>query len=101
MFDTPAARFRTVAVAEAISWAFLLIAMVFKYAMDQPLGVTIFGWVHGIVFVAYLVVVAMVWKPLRWSPLTIGLALLASIPPFGSVLFERLASRKGHLEPAS
>jgi hypothetical protein len=41
--------FRVVAVAEALSWAALLVGMFFKYATDTTeLGVKVFGPLHGI-----------------------------------------------------
>lgn len=98
MLRTYAGWFRTVAVAEAVSWAGLLIAMVFKYGFDQPLGVTIMGWIHGMVFTAYVVACLVVFSPLRWRFLDLVLGLAASVPPFGSVVFERWAARRGLLD---
>jgi len=97
MFDTPSGRFRAVAVAEAISWAGLLIGMFFKYAMGNAVGVHIFGSVHGAVFVAYVVLSLLARRALGWDNRTTALALIASIPPFGSVVFERWATRTGRL----
>ncbi|MEV6609117.1 DUF3817 domain-containing protein [Kutzneria sp. NPDC051319] len=97
MFDTPSGRFRAVAVAEAISWAGLLIGMFFKYVMGNEIGVHIFGPVHGVVFIAYVVLSLLARRALNWDNRTTALALIASIPPFGSVVFERWAARTGRL----
>ncbi|GAA3433225.1 DUF3817 domain-containing protein [Kutzneria kofuensis] len=97
MFDTPSGRFRAVAVAEAVSWAGLLIGMFFKYAMGNAIGVHIFGSVHGVVFIAYVVLSLLARRALRWDNRTTVWALVASIPPFGSVVFERWATRTGRL----
>ena len=97
MFETPSARFRAVAVAEAISWAGLLIGMFFKYVVGNAIGVHIFGSVHGVVFIAYVVLSLLARKALTWDNRTTAWALIASIPPFGSVLFERWATRTGRL----
>jgi integral membrane protein len=97
MFDTPSGRFRAVAVAEAISWAGLLLGMFFKYAMGNAIGVHIFGSVHGVVFIAYVVLSLLARKALSWDNRTTVWALVASIPPFGSVVFERWATRTGRL----
>lgn len=94
----PARRFRLAAVLEALSWAGLLIGMFFKYVVvENEIGVKIFGPIHGAVFVAYLLATVTAYRPLRWSIPTTLLALVASIPPFFSVLFERWASRTGRL----
>jgi integral membrane protein len=86
--------FRAVAIAEAISWTGLLIGMLFKYVLsDNEIGVKIFGPIHGGVFIAYVLTVALVRKPLRWTWQTTLLALGASIPPLFTWLFEVWASR--------
>lgn len=90
--------FRLVAVAEAYSWAGLLIAMVFKYGFDMPLGVTVMGSVHGAVFTAYVIACLVVFSPLHWSFRVLVAAGLSSIPPFLTVVFERWAGRRGLLE---
>ncbi|WP_086789333.1 DUF3817 domain-containing protein [Crossiella equi] len=102
MFATPQARFRTVAVAEAISWAGLLVGMFFKYVMvGNDIGVKIFGPVHGVIFVAYLFVVLMVREPLRWDGRTTVWALIASIPPFGTIVFERWVNKRAQVAPVT
>lgn len=100
--STPAARFRLVAVAEALSWVGLLLGMFLKYVVDLGEGgVPVFGAVHGAVFVGYLLLALWVARPLGWSPGTVALALVASVPPFGSVVFERWAARRGRMAELS
>ncbi|GAB2748493.1 DUF3817 domain-containing protein [Amycolatopsis magusensis] len=99
MLTSPAGRFRLLALAEAVSWAGLLIGMLFKYVVvGNEIGVKIFGPIHGLVFVAYVIAALLARGPLRWDGRTTVLALIASIPPFGTVLFERWATRTGRLE---
>lgn len=97
MFGTSVGWFRFVAVAEAISWAALLVGMAFKYGAGYPEAVTVTGWAHGLVFTVYVLVTLLVYGPLRWRFVVLVLALLASLPPFGSVVFERWANRRGLL----
>ncbi|GAB7190776.1 DUF3817 domain-containing protein [Kineococcus sp. NUM-3379] len=97
--------FRAVAVAEAVSWAALLVTMYLKYVVEAAHegGVPVSGAVHGGLFVAYLVVTLLAARTFRWSAGATLLALLAAVPPFGTIVFERLASRRGMLagaEPA-
>lgn len=100
--STPATRFRLVAVAEAISWAGLLIGMFFKYIVVQnEIGVQIFGPIHGAVFLAYVAIALWVRRPLGWSNGTTLIGLAASIPPFASLWFERWAARRGDLAEIS
>jgi len=94
--------FLLVATAEAISWAGLLIGMYVKYFTDGgERGVQIFGPIHGGIFVAYVVLALLVARTQRWSlPVTL-VALVCSIPPFATLLFEWWASRTGRLSLAA
>ncbi len=98
MLTTSVGRFRLLAMAEAVSWAGLLIGMLFKYVLsDNEIGVKVFGPIHGFVFVVYILAALLASVPQRWERRTTILALLASIPPFGTVLFERWAYKTGRL----
>ena len=81
---------RKVGIAEGISFLVLLcIAMPLKYLLDQPMAVKIFGWIHGILFVAFLF---LAWevktdrnKSLKWF----ATAFLAAIIPTGTFFFDK------------
>jgi integral membrane protein len=90
---TPLKTFRFVAIAEAITWALLLTGMVFKYTDVTDLGVRIFGMVHGVVFIAYCLTTVLVAVDQRWSRGRSLLTLLASVPPFFTILADRSAER--------
>lgn len=90
---TPRRVHRFVAVAEAITWGLLLAGMFLKYVTKTTeLGVQIFGMLHGIAFIAYGLVTLVVWIDQRWSFTRGALGLLAAIPPFATLLFERYAA---------
>lgn len=90
--------FRVIAIAEAVSWAGLLTGMLFKYVLsDSETGVHIFGPVHGVIFIAYVVVTCLTARRLRWSRGVLALGLAASIPPFATYVFEVWAQRTGRL----
>ena len=90
--------FRIAAIAEAVSWTGLLVGMVFKYlVVGNDIGVTVFGPIHGGLFLLYLGVTALVYRPLGWSIRTRVLAVVASVPPLGTLVFERWAWRTGRL----
>lgn len=90
---TPRRLFRTVAVAEAVTWALLLTGMVFKYTGVTELGVRVFGMVHGVVFIAYCLVTVLLWVDQRWSLGRLVLGLVSAVPPFMTLWFERYAER--------
>lgn len=90
--------FRTIAIAEAISWAGLLIGMSLKYVSETTeLGVRIFGPIHGGVFILYVLMCLVAAREFGWSLKVLFLALASSIPPFFTYVFEVLADRRGLL----
>ena len=90
--------FKVVAVAEALSWAGLLFGMYLKHvAGTTELGVQVFGMVHGVVFIAYCLATGLLWVDQRWPVSRLALGLLAAVPPFATVPFERYAERSGLL----
>ncbi len=95
---TPRVLFRRVAIAEAVTWALLLVGMFLKYVTDTTeLGVRVFGMVHGVVFVAYCLVTLVVWVDQRWSLGRGVVGLLAAVPPFATIAFDVHAERRGLL----
>lgn len=82
--------FRKIALAEGISFLVLLgIAMPLKYFAGIPIAVTIFGSLHGILFIAFI---RLAWevktkfnKPSSWM----AKAVLASVLPFGTIVMDR------------
>ncbi|MBA3781367.1 MAG: DUF3817 domain-containing protein [Nocardioides sp.] len=95
---TPRVLFRRVAIAEAITWALLLVGMFLKYVTETTeLGVRVFGMVHGVVFVAYCLVTLVVWVDQRWTPGRGMLGLMAAVPPFATIAFDVYAERHGML----
>lgn len=95
---TPRRLFRSLAIAEAITWALLLTGMFLKYVTETTeLGVRIFGMVHGVVFIAYCLVTVIVAIDQRWSASRAILGLVAAVPPFATLAFEVYADRRGLL----
>ncbi len=74
--------FRRTALAEAVSYLVLLgIAMPLKYVWAMPLAVKIVGSVHGALFVAFCLTLALSMRAGRW-PLSRALLLfVASLIP--------------------
>lgn len=94
----PRRLYRGVAVAEAITWALLLSGMFLKYVTrTTELGVQVFGMVHGVVFIAYCLATVLLWVDQKWPLGRLVLGLLAAVPPFATVPFERHAERSGLL----
>ena len=82
--------FRKIAIAEGISFIVLLfIAMPLKYIGHIPIAVTICGGLHGVLFIAYVILARQVKsdykKDLRWFAKT----MLASVLPFGTFVMDK------------
>ena len=96
---SPSLIFRRIAIAEAVTWALLLVGMFLKYGTQTTeLGVRVFGMVHGVVFIAYCLVTLLVGVDQRWSRGRVLLGLVSAVPPFMTVWFDRYAERRGALD---
>ena len=88
MFDlvkTQLGRLRIIGFAEGLSFLILLgIAMPLKYFFGLPETVRVVGMAHGLLFVLYVLLVIQVKIEYGWSLKKMGLALLASVIPFGT-----------------
>ena len=83
-------RFRAVAIAEGISFLLLLgIAMPMKYIMHLPLAVKYVGWIHGVLFIAYIITAVPLFTKLKWSQERLYGVILAAVLPFGTFVLER------------
>lgn len=90
--------FTVAARAEALTWLGLLIGMYFKHVAETTeVGVQVFGPLHGAMFLVYCVVAVAAKSVFGWSPKVLLLALVAAVPPFATLLFERWAARAGLL----
>lgn len=96
---SPLKLFRRLAVAEAVTWALLLVGMFLKYVTETTeLGVRVFGMAHGVVFIAYCLTAVFVAVNQRWSVGTAALAVASAFPPFMTVWFDRRAERRTQLD---
>ena len=91
---TPVGRFRLCAIAEAWSWAGLLLGMLLKYGpLQEPIGVRVMGPIHGALFVLYVIFTLEAMTHLRRPVWVTALGLAAAVPPFTTWLFERWVLR--------
>ena len=86
--------FRLGAIAEACGWTLLIAGIgLQRYIMPGSRApVLIAGQIHGMLFFLYAVAAAGLYPNLGWSRLRALVALLASVPPYGSLLFEMWAN---------
>lgn len=96
---TPRRLYRTLAIAEVITWTLLLLGMVLKYVTHTTeLGVRIGGGIHGFVFLSYCVATVLVGVSQKWPLGRIVLGLISAVVPYATVPFERSAEKRGELD---
>jgi integral membrane protein len=84
-----------VAFLEGLSFVLLLfVAMPLKYWAGFPIAVRIVGMVHGLLFLAFLWALFRVALEREWPQPRWGLALLSSLVPFGTFVFDRSLKRE-------
>ena len=82
--------FRYTGWLEGLSYLLLLfVAMPLKYIWGEPSMVRVVGMAHGLLFLAYVGLAFAMCDREHWAMRTLGLALLASLLPFGPFVFDR------------
>jgi len=67
----------------------LFVAMPLKYIWDQPGAVKIIGWLHGALFVLFMLLVLRVYDQKSWPFKKLVYAFVAAFLPFGTFVFDR------------
>jgi integral membrane protein len=86
---------RWVALLEGVSFVLLLfVAMPLKYWAGLPLAVRVVGSVHGLLFVLFVFVLVRAAVERSWPARRWAVALLSSLVPFGTFVFDRSLKRE-------
>ena len=95
---SPRTTYRTLALAETVTWTLLLAGMFLKYAVGATdVLVRVGGGLHGFVFLAYCLATVLVGVDGRWSLRRTTAGLASAFVPFLTLPFERYAERSGGL----
>ena len=88
---------RRVGKLEGVSFLVLLgIAMPLKYVAGQPLAVKICGWIHGLLFVWFVISLWLAKREAGLSLRQVVTTFIAALLPFGPFLIDRrLAQWRG------
>ena len=96
---TPRLLFRTVAIAEAITWGMLITGMIMKYVLQVgEVGVQIGGFLHGLVFLAFGITAVLMAVNQHWSPRLTVVVVVTAIVPFGTIPLDRWLEKHGRLD---
>lgn len=87
-------RYRIAAFVVGVGLLLLCLAMVLKYAFDQNWAVATWGPIHGILYIAYVLLAFDLAYKDRWSAKGTVLVLLAGVIPVVSFYAEHVVRRK-------
>ena len=82
--------FRKIAFLEGISFLLLLfVAMPLKYVYGVPEAVKVVGWMHGILFIAFVGALWKVSNEESWSDGFFAMVLMSGLVPFATFFMDR------------
>jgi integral membrane protein len=87
--------FRYVALSEATTFLALLVASVIKNTGGSEAGVQILGPIHGLLFIAYVVLALNLRSEAGWSNKQTFWILVGAVLPFGGYVVDRWLVRPG------
>jgi integral membrane protein len=89
MLRTSIGRLRAIGLVEGISFLLLLgIAMPLKYFAGMPQAVTVAGWLHGFLFIAFCIALTQAREEAKWNSKRTGVVLMAGLLPFGPFVID-------------
>jgi integral membrane protein len=90
MLRTTVGRLRAAGMVEAVSFLLLLgVAMPLKYFAGMPLAVKFAGWIHGLLFLAFVVCLLVAHGERRWPMRWTAMIFVAALLPFGPFVIDR------------
>ncbi len=76
---------------EGISYLLLLfIAMPLKYIFNMPEAVKIVGGLHGVLFVAFCIILVLAWRKIPLTFMQAVKCFLLSLVPFGTFYLRKV-----------
>ncbi|WP_241977991.1 DUF3817 domain-containing protein [Cryobacterium cheniae] len=96
---SPRLFYRTIAIAEAVTWTLLIGGMLLKYVADAggtPLLIA--GSLHGFVFITYALTAVLVGLNQHWPIRLMVVAVITAIVPYATLPFDIRLDRTGRLD---
>ena len=86
--------FRYVALAEATTFLALLVAAIVKRTDGNELGVQVLGPIHGLLFIAYVVLALNLRSECGWTTKQTFWILVGAVLPFGGYVVDWWLARR-------
>ena len=88
-------RLRAVGIAEGVSYlVLLLVAMPLKYLAGIAMAVKVVGWIHGVLFMAYVYVLVAAWSQAGWPLRRVVTLFVSALLPFGPFIHDKGLKRE-------
>ncbi|HEU4739122.1 MAG TPA: DUF3817 domain-containing protein [Solirubrobacterales bacterium] len=87
-------RFRRVALIEATTFLMLLVASAIKNTGGSEIGVKILGPIHGVLFIAYVVMALNLRESAGWTGKQTVWILVGAVLPFGGYVVDWWLARR-------
>ena len=68
--------------------------MPLKYLAGKPEAVKIIGWIHGVLFILFMLAVLVVYRQKKWPFKRVIVAFIAAFLPFGTFVFDAKLKRE-------
>jgi integral membrane protein len=92
--NNPVPLLRIVALVEAVSFLVLLgVAMPLKYFAGMPGAVKAVGWVHGVLFMAFVLALLRTIIVAKWPMGRGAMVFVGALLPFGPMVLDRRMKR--------
>ncbi|MGH7872977.1 MAG: DUF3817 domain-containing protein [Candidatus Binatia bacterium] len=89
MLKSSIGRLRAIGLVEGVSFLLLLgVAMPLKYFAGLPQAVKVFGWIHGLLFITFCMVLLQARLDAKWNAWRTGTILAAALLPFGPFVID-------------
>jgi integral membrane protein len=92
--------FRYVALVEATTFLLLLVASVIKNTGGSEIGVKILGPIHGLLFIAYVVMALNLRGSAGWTGKQTVWILIGAVLPFGGYVVDWWLARRERIPAA-
>ena len=87
-------RFRRVALIEATTFLMLLVASAIKNTGGSEIGVKVLGPIHGLLFIAYVVMALNLRESAGWTGKQTVWILVGAVLPFGGYVVDWWLARR-------
>lgn len=93
--------FRFFAILEAVGWTLLILAIAYRrLGLPEADSVVSFaGHLHGMGFALYFIFTFLTARSMGWGLRMIATAVIAGMPPYGSVIFEQFIAIRRKKQP--